>query len=177
MTSQEYTREIDARHLHVNDLVLVNQGEKIPADGLVYEGGGITDESMMTGESLPVVKSVNDLVLAGTLLNSGNLKLIVQSLPDQSVLSRMIEIVKKSAQRKPAIQRFGDVVSAWFVPAVVMIAAAVFGYYLMFTDVSAQTAILRSIAVLVISCPCAMGLATPTAVAVGIGAAVKWYIN
>ncbi len=173
MTPQEHIREIDAAHLHINDLIQINQGEKIPADGLIYEGHGSVDESMMTGESLPVSKAINEQVLAGTLLISGYLKVIVQSQPDQTVLSRMIEIIKKSAQRKPEIQRFGDTVSAWFVPIVVFIAFTVFGYYFLFTQVTTATAILRSIAVLVISCPCAMGLATPTAVAVGIGRAAR----
>ena len=173
LTQHEQIREVPADHLHINDLILIQHGERVPADGLIYEGGGVMDESMMTGESLPVNKGINDLVLAGTILMEGNLKVIVQKVSGETVLSRMIEMVKKSVSRKPAIQRTGDKVSEVFVPSVVILSILVFLYYIVLTDVETSTALLRSIAILVISCPCAMGLATPTAVAVGIGRSAR----
>lgn len=173
LTNEERVREIPADHLHVNDLILIQHGERVPADGLIYEGNAVLDESMMTGESLPVSKSINDYVLAGTILQEGNLKVIVQKVTADTVLSKMIETVKKSVSRKPVIQKTGDKVSEVFVPVVVLISLLVFLYYTLLTDVSVSTALLRSIAILVISCPCAMGLATPTAVAVGIGRSAR----
>jgi Cu+-exporting ATPase len=173
MTAEESTREIPAAHLHIHDFVLVNTGEKIPADGLIYEGQAIVDESMMTGESLPAEKGINDQVLSGTILKSGYLKLIVQQTSANTVLSKMIDTVKKSALIKPEIQRIGDKVSSWFVPVVIVFALLTFAYNLLITDLPVRDALLRSIAVLVISCPCAMGLATPTAVAVGIGRSAR----
>lgn len=173
MTPAEQTRTIDADQLRVQDLILIRQGERVPADGLVYEGAGLMDEQMMTGESLPVTKTAAQEVMAGTILAEGTLKVIVQRVSKDTILSKMIETVRKSVSRKPSIQRTGDRVSAVFVPAVVVIAMAVFLFHLYFTALPVSDALLRSIAVLVISCPCAMGLATPTAVAVGIGRSAR----
>lgn len=173
MTPEETTREIPAEHLHVHDFVLVNTGEKIPADGLIYEGQATIDESMMTGESLPSEKKINDQVLSGTILKSGHLKMIVQQTSGNTVLGKMIDTVRKSALVKPEIQRIGDKVSSWFVPVVIVFAIITFCYSLLIIDLPMRDAMLRSIAVLVISCPCAMGLATPTAVAVGIGRSAR----
>jgi Cu+-exporting ATPase len=173
MTPEETTREIPAEHLHVHDFVLVNSGEKIPADGLIYEGQATIDESMMTGESLPAEKKVDDQVLSGTIIKSGHLKMIVQQTSGNTVLGKMIDTVRKSALVKPEIQRIGDKVSSWFVPVVIVFAIITFCYSMFIIDLPMRDAMLRSIAVLVISCPCAMGLATPTAVAVGIGRSAR----
>lgn len=173
LTPGEHTRTIDANQLHVQDLILIRQGEQVPADGLIYEGTGLMDEQMMTGESLPVTKTVQQEVMAGTILSEGALKVIVQRVSRDTILSKMIETVRKSVTRKPSIQRTGDRVSAVFVPAVVLVALFVLLFYLFFTSLPVAEALLRSIAVLVISCPCAMGLATPTAVAVGIGRSAR----
>lgn len=173
MTPEETTREIPADHLHVHDFVLINTGEKIPADGLVYEGRATVDESMMTGESLPADKGENDEVLSGTIVKSGYLKMIVRQTSGNTVLSKMIDTVRKSALIKPEIQRIGDKVSSWFVPVVIVFAVLTFIYSLFIIDLPGRDAMLRAIAVLVISCPCAMGLATPTAVAVGIGRSAR----
>jgi len=173
LTKDERIREIPANHLHIHDLILIQHGERVPAGGLIYEGTGVLDESMMTGESMPITKSINDRVLAGTILADGNLKVIVQKVSGDTVLSKMIETIKKSVNLKPAIQRTGDRVSEFFVPTVIIISVVVFLYYILLTDVQVSTALLRSIAILVISCPCAMGLATPTAVSVGIGRSAR----
>ncbi|MBL7923612.1 MAG: cadmium-translocating P-type ATPase [Bacteroidia bacterium] len=173
MTDAEYTVDVLSQHLRTNDLILVNTGEKIPADGMVYEGTALLDESMMTGESLPVEKSVNDTVLSGTMVIHGHIKVVVQQSGTATVLSKMIDTVRRSALQKPAIQRLGDKVSAWFVPVVIGLSLITFFISYSALDLSAAQSMLRSIAVLVISCPCAMGLATPTAVAVGIGRSAR----
>lgn len=173
LSENESVVELLAHQLKLNDLILVNTGDKIPADGLVYEGKVEVDESMMTGESLPVQKSINDQVLSGTIVLNGYIKVIVQGSGSNTVLSKMIEVVKTSALRKPEIQRLGDLVSSWFVPIVVLISIVTFFVSYFYFEISSGESLLRSIAVLVISCPCAMGLATPTAVAVGIGRAAR----
>jgi Cu+-exporting ATPase len=173
MTSNEKTREIPVQSLKVNDLVFIPQGSRIPADGIVYEGTGVVDESSMTGESLPAEKSTDDSVFAGTVLTDGSLKMIVQQSGEESLLSRMIEMVRKASKRKPSIQRFGDRVSAVFVPVVIGLALLTFCIWYFIMDRNAGEAIMSAVAVLVISCPCAMGLATPTAVSVGIGKAAR----
>ena len=173
MTANERTREIPVQSLQVNDLVFIPQGGRIPADGIVYEGSGVVDESSMTGESLPAEKSADASVYAGTVLTDGSLKIIVQQSGDDSLLSRMIDMVRKASKRKPSIQRFGDRVSAVFVPVVIGLAVLTFCIWYFLLDRNAGEAIMSAVAVLVISCPCAMGLATPTAVSVGIGKAAR----
>ena len=173
MMPEEFTRDIPANHLHANDLVLILNGEQVPADGIIYEGSAILDESMMTGESLPQQKTVNDNVLAGTIITQGTVKVIVRLADQDTVLNKMIETVRKSALRKPEIQRIGDKVSSIFVPVVIIISIITFVVNHFYLDLNISAAFLRAIAVLVISCPCAMGLATPTAVAVGIGRSAR----
>ncbi|MFN0187250.1 MAG: heavy metal translocating P-type ATPase [Bacteroidia bacterium] len=173
LTEKESIVELLAHQLRVNDLILVNTGDKIPADGLIYEGKVEIDESMMTGESLPVQKTINDQVLSGTIVLNGFIKVIVQESGSNTVLSKMIEVVKTSALRKPEIQRLGDLVSSWFVPIVILISIFTFFLSHFYSNLPVSESLLRGIAVLVISCPCAMGLATPTAVAVGIGRSAR----
>lgn len=172
MTDKENTISVPASALQTNDLILINAGSKIPADGLVYWGSGTVDEAIMTGESLPVEKEENRKVMAGTMLLSGAIKVIVEQGGDSTILNQMIRSVKQSALRKPQIQRSGDMVSAWFVPIVILISIGTLIYWLL-NDLSSGEALMRAVAVLVISCPCAMGLATPTAVAVAIGRASR----
>ncbi len=155
------------------DTVIVNTGDKIPVDGIITSGSASIDESMISGESLPVEKEVDDKVISGTILNSGNIKVKAQKVGSQTTLSQIIEMVKDAQQKKPSIQKLGDKVSAIFVPVVVGISIITFLVSYFAFDISASSALMRSIAVLVISCPCAMGLATPTAVMVGIGRAAK----
>ncbi len=155
------------------DLLLVNTGDKIPTDGVVIEGEGAVNESMLTGESEPVYKKKGDEVVGGTILESGNLIVEAQKVGEETVLSKIIRMVKEAQQSKPEIQQLGDKVSAIFVPAVVLISIITFLVSYFYASVDLTHSILRSVAVLVISCPCAMGLATPTAVMVGIGRAAK----
>ena len=173
LTANERTKEIPVNALRPNDLVFIPQGGSIPADGSIYEGYATVDESSMTGESLPIEKQTNDQVFAGSVITDGSLKIIVQQSGEETLLSRMIDMVRKASKRKPSIQRFGDKVSSIFVPVVIGIALLTFTIWYFLLGHEVYQAIMAAVAVLVISCPCAMGLATPTAVAVGIGKAAR----
>ena len=165
--------EVNFEDIRVNDILVINSGDKIPTDGIIISGTSYIDESMITGESFPVNKSVDNQVIGGTIITEGSIKIKATKIGDDTLLSQIIELVKNAQNNKPNIQKLGDQVSAVFVPVVLTISLATFiiGHY--FFNIEIQDAFLRSIAVLVISCPCAMGLATPTAVMVGIGRAAK----
>ncbi len=165
--------ELSYEEIRIDDVLIINAGDKIPTDGVIISGSSYIDESMITGESMPVNKNKGDEVIGGTIVIEGSLKIKAIKVGDDTLLSQIIELVKNAQNNKPNIQKLGDQVSAVFVPVVLIISIATFfiGYYLFHIDM--QDAFLRSIAVLVISCPCAMGLATPTAVMVGIGRAAK----
>jgi P-type Cu+ transporter len=166
-------QEINSIEIVKNDILLVNSGDRIPVDGKIIMGNASIDESMITGESIPVEKQINAQVIGGTIVLDGSIQIIAENVGKDTMLSKIIEMVKNAQQAKPDIQKLGDKISAIFVPIVVFIAVITFiGAYFLF-DVSLQKAIMNSVAVLVISCPCAMGLATPTAVMVGIGRAAK----
>ena len=168
---REGVEEVPVTALALDDLVLVRPGERLPADGQVMRGSSAVDESMLTGESLPVDKEAGDPVFGGTLNQSGSLTVRVGSLGADSALARIVEAVRQAQGSKAPIARLADVVSAYFVPAVLVVAAATFGVWL-FLDPTATglaTAVERFVAVLVIACPCALGLATPAAIAVGTG--------
>jgi len=156
-----------------NDVLLVNSGDKVPTDGIIISGEGLFDESMMTGESHPILKKNNEEVIGGTLLLDGNIKMIAKKVGDETILSQIIKLVKSAQRNKPNIQRLGDKVSAIFVPIVLLISIITFILNHYTFEISLSDSVMRSIAVLVISCPCAMGLATPTAVMVGLGRAAK----
>ena len=155
--------------LMVADTVLVNTGDTVPVDGEVMEGQASVDESMLSGESIPVDKSGGDNITGGTLLQEGNVKMMVTAVGTQTVLSKLIDLVRQAQAQQPRIQRLGDKVSAVFVPAIVGIALITFLVSLLGLSLPLRESLLRGIAVLVVACPCAMGLATPTAVMVGIG--------
>lgn len=169
----EHVKEVPVTALQYNDILQVNTGDRIPADGVVLAGEGAADESMISGESLPVDKVSGAPVIGGTLLQSGSLRMRVERTGSETVLAGIIKLVKQAQQDKPAIQQLGDRVSAIFVPAVLGVAVITFLISAMATDMGWQTAMMHAIAVLVISCPCAMGLATPTAVMVGVGRAAR----
>ena len=164
---------IDIDELKKDDALLIKTGEQIPCDGKIYFGNATVDESMMTGESFPVEKKEGDNLFAGTLNISGTVKVIVERTGNQTALSNIIDLVKSAHTSKPKIQKLGDKISAWFVPAVLVASLLTFlANYFLF-EISITSSLMRSVAVLVISCPCAMGLAAPTAVAVGIGRAAR----
>ena len=167
---QEIIFPVDSLQLKSGDLLLIRSGEQVPADAKILWGEGQVDEAIITGESMPLDKKPKDSVIGGSLLTDGILKVQVTAAAKDSVLSNMIDLVKRAQSDKPQIQLLADRISAVFVPAVIVVALICFllnNYYL--HDLSSS--IMRSIAVLVIACPCAMGLATPAAIAVGLGRA------
>lgn len=169
--------EVPVDDVRVGDLVLVRPGETIPVDGVVVEGRSATDESMLTGESLPVEKGPGDPVIGATLNKLGLLKFEATKVGKETALAQIIRLVEDAQGSKAPIQKLADQVSAWFVPAVIGIAAVTFlVWYFVIpqppagAEITAFTrALINMVAVLVIACPCAMGLATPTAVMVGTG--------
>jgi Cu+-exporting ATPase len=164
--------EIPAGQLAVDDLVVVRPGERIPADGVVVEGRSHADESMLTGESLPVAKGPRDAVTGGAVNAEGVLSVRVTAVGAQSTLAKIIELVENAQAKKAPIQRLVDRVSAVFVPVVLVIGVAtLLGWGLATGDW--EHAVLNAVAVLVIACPCALGLATPTAIMAGTGVAAR----
>ncbi|MCA0427614.1 MAG: cadmium-translocating P-type ATPase [Bacteroidetes bacterium] len=165
--------EVEISELRPGDKIRVNSGDMIPVDGEVEEGEGFADESMLSGESIPQSKQKGKLVVAGTILTEGQLTVRVNQVGKKTILNEIIEMVKSAQASKPNIQQLGDRVSAVFVPVVIGIALLTFLVSYFVFDLGSAPSMLRAVAVLVISCPCAMGLATPTALMVGIGRAAK----
>jgi Cu+-exporting ATPase len=152
------------------DLVIVRPGERIPVDGVVRHGAGAVDESMLTGESLPVDKAAGDRVIGATVNTSGSLEVEATSLGASSVLARIVTLMKEAQGSQAPIQRLADRISAVFVPVVLSIAVATFAAWMIVPDQPAlSSAVTAAVAVLIIACPCAMGLAVPTAVMVASG--------
>jgi Cu+-exporting ATPase len=170
---QEHVELIPSKLVVPGDVLQVNSGGRISADGIITSGFGFINEAMVTGESLPVEKTSGDPVTGGTLLEQGSIRFKALKTGNQTVLAGIINLVKKAQVDKPPVQRVGDQVSAVFVPVVMAIAALTFLISWMYVEIPIQEAFMRAIAVLVISCPCAMGLATPTAIMAGIGRAAK----
>ncbi len=170
---KESVEEIPSSQLLVGDLVLVNGGESFPADGEVRTGNGFANESMITGESAPVEKAKLSPVTGGTVLMEGPIRMMVTRTGTDTMLAHIISMVKKAQQEKPPVQQLADKISAIFVPIVLFISVLTFFLAHFAFGHSIQQSLMQSIAVLVISCPCAMGLATPTAVMVGIGRSAK----
>ncbi|HET7142773.1 MAG TPA: copper-translocating P-type ATPase, partial [Anaerolineales bacterium] len=169
--------EVPADDVRVGDIVVVKPGEKIPVDGVVVEGRSAIDESMLTGESLPVEKKPGDVVIGATLNKMGMLKFEATKVGKETALAQIVKLVEDAQGSKAPIQKMADQVSAVFVPIVIAIAALTFAGWYFFgpmlpinSDIDNFTrALIYMVAVLVIACPCAMGLATPTAIMVGTG--------
>ncbi len=170
---KESISEVEISAVNVGDRILINSGDKIPADGEIYWGEASLDESMISGESLPVEKKTGAKVIGGTVVISGSIKITSTAIGSSTVLAQMIKLVRDAQASKPSLQRIADRVSSIFVPVVTLIALSTFFLEFLFFDYTFQEALLNTIAVLVIACPCAMGLATPTAVMVGVGLAAK----
>ena len=162
--------EIDINEVKVNDIILVKPGEKIPVDGIIIDGGSAIDESMVTGESIPVEKDKGDEVIGATLNTSGAFKFKATKVGKDTVLSQIIKLVEEAQGSKAPIQRLADTVASVFVPVVIGIAIITFIVWLIWgPDPSITFALVSFVAVLIIACPCALGLATPTAIMVGTG--------
>jgi Cu+-exporting ATPase len=165
--------QIKSADIQLGNTLVVNTGDKIPTDGEIIWGEASINESMITGESIPVEKGKYDTVIGGTIIEKGNIHILATRVGKNTVLSQIIDLMKRAQAAKPPIQKLGDQVAAIFVPAVVSISILTFFLAHFIFDISTQKALMNAIAVLVISCPCAMGLATPTAVMVGLGRAAK----
>ncbi|HEY4691395.1 MAG TPA: copper-translocating P-type ATPase, partial [Anaerolineae bacterium] len=162
--------EISIEDVRVSDTVIVRPGEKIPVDGVVVDGRSNVDESMITGESLPVEKRPGDQVVGATINKQGVLKFEATQVGKNTVLAQIVKMVEQAQGSKAPIQKLADQISAVFVPIVILVAALTFAGHMLLNPAGGFTgAMLAAVAVLVIACPCAMGLATPTAVMVGTG--------
>lgn len=165
--------QIPLEQVKVGDLIRVRPGEKIAVDGVVVEGVSSIDESMVTGESLPVDKTVGDTVIGSTINNSGTLVFKAEKVGSETVLAQIVDFVKKAQTSRAPIQDLTDKVSGIFVPAVVILGIVTFWVWFVLLGASFVTSLLYGVAVLIIACPCALGLATPTALMVGTGRSAK----
>ncbi len=170
---QEQTFEVDSKDLKVGDLVLIKTGEKVPADCKILWGNGTLDESIITGESLPIEKKEKESLIGGSIVVDGVFKAQVSAAGNDTVLSQIIKMIQDAQTEKPPMQILADKISAVFVPVVIIIAILTLVINQFVFHVSFTESLIRSVAVLVISCPCAMGLATPAAIAVGLGRASR----
>jgi len=162
--------EIKIDELLPGDIVIVKPGGKIPADGIIRNGYSTIDEAMITGESIPVEKSINSKVTGGTINKTGSFEFEVTALGENSVLGQIIKMVESAQGSKAPIQQLADKAAAVFVPVIILIAVITFlGWMLFGTSSGLNTALINFVAVLIIACPCALGLATPTAIIVGTG--------
>jgi P-type Cu+ transporter len=169
LVTEEGEQEIAAEDIEVGDLLLVRPGERIPVDGSVSRGNSYVDESMLTGESLPVSKKEEDQVIGGTLNKNGVLYVKAEQIGQDTVLARIVKMVQDAQGSKAPIANLADRISLYFVPAVMVIAVITGLSWYFIGDLSFPLSLRFFIAVLVIACPCAMGLATPTSIMVGTG--------
>lgn len=165
--------EIPVEEVRIKDMVLVKPGEKIPVDGVVKEGRGFVDESAMTGEPLPVEKAEGDPVYAGTVLVRGSLVISTTRVGKDTVLGQVIRLVRIAQSSRPRIQRLADKISGIFTWLVIAVAASTFAYWSAVARAPLDLAIIFTASVLVVACPCALGLATPTAIVTGFGRAAQ----
>lgn len=172
----EIMRPIPVKELEIDDIVLVKAGDNIPVDGVVAEGVIEVNESMLTGESIPQHKNVRSIVYGGTAVMQGSARIKITKKSSQSLVQEIIDLIQKAQQNKPRLQKMGDNISAVFVPVVLGIAVITFLISFFVFHKNTEFSLLSAIAVLAISCPCAMGLATPTAVMVGLGRASQMSI-
>jgi Cu+-exporting ATPase len=162
--------EVPLEHVQVSDRLRVRPGEKIPVDGVVLEGRSAVDESMVTGESMPVEKTTGSRVIGGTMNATGGFVIRAERVGGETLLAQIVHMVGEAQRSRAPIQRLADVVSAWFVPAVVLVALASFGAWAAWgPEPRLAHGVVNAVAVLIIACPCALGLATPMSIMVGTG--------
>ncbi|MEZ5045594.1 MAG: cation-translocating P-type ATPase [Chitinophagaceae bacterium] len=170
---KETIQHVENSFIRLDDILQVNTGEKIPTDGILIKGEATVDESMLTGESLPVVKNIDSKLIGGTIVTDGNIRMKATAIGNQTALSNIIRLVNEAQASKPPLQKLADKISAIFVPIVIAIAVLTFFINYFFAHQPFAESMMRTIAVMVIACPCAMGLATPAAVMVGLGRAAR----
>ncbi len=162
--------EITLDNIAIGDRLRIRPGEKVPVDGAVVEGRSALDESMVTGESMPVTKSVGDRVVGGTINQSGALVMQADKIGSDTLLARIVQMVAEAQRSRAPIQRLVDQVSGWFVPLVVLAAIAAFAaWFIWGPEPHLSYALIAAVSVLIIACPCALGLATPMSIMVGVG--------
>jgi Cu+-exporting ATPase len=162
--------DIPLEHVHIGDRLRVRPGEKVPVDGVVVEGTSAVDESMITGEPIPVTKGPGDAVTGATVNQTGSFVMQAQRVGSETLLARIVAMVGEAQRSQAPIQRLADQVSAWFVPAVIGIAVVTFGVWATVgPEPRLAWALVNAVAVLIIACPCALGLATPISIVVGAG--------
>ena len=168
--SSEGERDIPLDEVKPGDRLRVRPGEKIPVDGVVLEGSSAVDESMITGESLPVEKTKDARVIGATVNGNGSLVMRAERVGSETMLAQIVRMVSQAQRTRAPIQRLADKVAGWFVPAVIAIAIVTFIVWVSFgPEPRFAHAMVNAVAVLIIACPCALGLATPMAIMVGTG--------
>jgi Cu+-exporting ATPase len=170
---QEHIFPVESSTLKVGDLILIKSGEAVPMDCKILSGEISVDESILTGEFIPVDKKIKDGLIGGSIVVNGSVKAYVTAVGEDSVLGNILQMVKNAQTEKPPVQQLADKISAVFVPVVIGIALLTILLNYTIADQTFTQSLMRSIAVLVIACPCAMGLATPAAIAVGLGRAAR----
>ena len=168
------TLDIPIDEVKKGDVVLVRPGEKIPVDGVILKGRSSVDESMLTGESIPVEKNVGDKVIGATINKHGSFEFSATNVGSETALAQIIRLIEEAQGSKAPIQALADKISAWFVPAVLLLAALTFIVWYFFLGASLSFALMAFTSVIVIACPCALGLATPTAIMVGTGKGAEY---
>ena len=170
ITGDGTEQEVLLKDIKLGDRVRVRPGEQVPVDGTVTEGRSALDESMVTGESMPVSKSKDDKVIGGTINQSGVLVISAEKIGSDTMLARIVQMVVDAQRSRAPIQRLADLVASWFVPAVIAVALIAFGVWAVFgPEPRFAFALVAAVAVLIIACPCALGLATPMSIMVGVG--------
>ncbi|MEA5509611.1 heavy metal translocating P-type ATPase [Crocosphaera sp. UHCC 0190] len=165
---QGETLDLPVEDVKIGEIILVRPGEKIPVDGKIIEGTSTLDESMVTGESIPVKKQLGDEVIGATINKTGSFKFKAQRVGKDTVLAQIVQLVEEAQNSKAPIQKLADSVTSWFVPAVITIAVITFIMWVVFTG-NITLSMVATVSVLIIACPCALGLATPTSIMVGTG--------
>lgn len=165
--------QISIDDVKVGDLVIVKPGQKVPVDGIIVEGYSSVDESMVTGESIPVEKNKGGSVIGSTINKQGNFTFRATKVGSETTLARIIKLIEEAQTKKAPIQRFADRISAYFVPIVIYIALIAFTVWFSIAKSTVGFALIIAVAILVIACPCALGLATPTSIMVGTGKGAK----
>jgi Cu+-exporting ATPase len=162
--------EVPLEQVHIGDRLRVRPGDSVPVDGVVIEGRSAVDESMVTGESMPVEKEKDATVIGGTINGTGSLVMRAEKIGADTMLARIVQMVAEAQRSRAPIQRLADIVSAWFVPAVILAAAVAFVAWMIWGPPPAFAyALVAAVSVVIIACPCALGLATPMSIMVGVG--------